>query len=87
MKKQYNPKDVVGYDAGEFVRYIGSSDEQVAWGSCADPRPFLKEGEAYLVKQVEVHSWHTKVYLESFPERPFPSCAFEPVSYSEGCPQ
>lgn len=45
------------------VRYIGATDDQVRWGSCADPRGVLTLGEIYEVDRQEVHSWHTKFWI------------------------
>ena len=61
---------------GGKVQYIGASDDQVRWGSNDDPREVLTEGETYTVKQVKVHSWHTKVVLEEFPDLKFNSVSF-----------
>ena len=48
-----------------FVKYNGeASDEQVNWGSNTDPRGLLNTENVYKVINVEVHSWHTKYYLE-----------------------
>jgi hypothetical protein len=38
-------------------------DEQVKWGYNSDPRGVLTVGEVYEVERVEVHSWHTKIFL------------------------
>ena len=63
---------------GYKVRYIGTSDEQVRWGGCDDPRLVLNEGEVYTVDHTEVHSYHTKVCLVEAVGR-FPSVAFREV--------
>jgi hypothetical protein len=62
---------------GHKVVYLGASDSQVAWGQCDDPRGTLTEGEVYTVDHTEVHSWHTKVYLEGHEGKAFPSAAFD----------
>lgn len=62
-----NPKKLV---------YVGTSDEQVRWGGNDDPRGVLEEGKAYTVIDWEVHSWHTKVTLEEFPDLRFNSASF-----------
>jgi hypothetical protein len=46
------------------VVYTGADDDQVRWGSCADPRGLLVEGETYEVEREDVHSWHTKLFLK-----------------------
>lgn len=61
---------------GAKVKFIGTSDAQVNWGGCDDPRAVLKEGETYAVESTEVHSWHTKVSLIGVDGK-FPSAAFE----------
>lgn len=66
--------------AGDKVKYIGTSNEQVKWGSNDDPRGLLTEGETYIVEAVEPHSWHTKYYLKEFPGKKFNSVSFEKVS-------
>lgn len=38
----WNPRDIVGYDAGDMIRYIGCTDGQVKYGGHDDPRPYLK---------------------------------------------
>ena len=48
---------------GSKVHYVGASDEQVRWGNCSDPRRLLLKDKTYVVENVEVHSWHTKVSL------------------------
>jgi hypothetical protein len=49
---------------GDRVIYIGCIDEQVSWGaSNDDPRKLLIEGNIYQIEKVEVHSYHTKLYL------------------------
>ena len=61
------------------VRYVGCSDDQVAFGGNKDPRPLLKEGEVYTVLEKKVHSYHTKYFLTVHPTLPFNSVSFEPV--------
>ena len=60
------------------LRYIGATDGQVNWGGNADPRGVLTEGEIYECIRVDVHSWHTKVFLKGFPKG-FNSLNFEEV--------
>jgi hypothetical protein len=67
------------YKEGKRVKYIGASIEQIKWGSNDDPRQLLTEGETYTVDEVEVHSWHTKIYLKEFPDKKFNSVSFIPV--------
>lgn len=48
---------------GSKVKFTGATDDQVKWGSNDDPRKLLEQGKIYTVREVEVHSWHTKIYL------------------------
>jgi hypothetical protein len=60
------------------AKYRGdASDDQVRWGSNADPRGILQSGKEYSIKRIVVHSQHTKVFLEDFPDMPFNSVHFE----------
>jgi len=52
--------------AGDIVEFIGATDEQVNFGNCDDPRAILSMGSKYKVREVEVHSWHTKITLAGF---------------------
>lgn len=63
---------------GDKVKYIGSSDEQVNWGSNDDPRNVLIVGDAYLVEKVEVHTSHTKLHLRGVYGK-FNSVSFEKI--------
>lgn len=63
---------------GETIRFAGASDAQVKWGSGSDPRPHMKEGDEFVIEDVEVHSWHTTVSLVGVPGR-FNSVCFEYV--------
>lgn len=45
------------------VIYEGANDDQITWGSCADPRGILEVGKSYEVERTEIHSWHTKLFL------------------------
>jgi len=60
------------------VRYLGATDEQVRWGSCADPRGKLEVGNVYEVEYREFHTWHTKLKLVGIPGK-FNSGSFEIV--------
>ncbi len=67
---------------GQRVQFNGSvSQSQISWGSHRDPRGVLTAGQVYTVSRVEVHSWHTKVFLEGFDEkdRSFNSVWLTPV--------
>ena len=59
------------------VKYIGTDDDQVRWGSNNDPRGLLEIGNIYEVEKEEVHTWHTKLYLKGINGR------FNSVSFKE----
>lgn len=63
----------------KVAKYIATdvTDEQIHWGSCGDPRDKLIAGNEYEIDKVEVHSWHTKVFLKDFPGVGFNSVWFE----------
>ena len=64
------------FRAGETVRFIGCSKEQIAWGNNDDPNQLLFVGDKYFVEKVEVHSQHTKLTLRGVSGR-FNSVCFE----------
>lgn len=64
---------------GDKVIFTEADDDQVNWGSNNDPRKILKLGEQYEVEKVEVHSWHTKVWLVGI-EGKFNSVHFKTIS-------
>ena len=67
-------------EIGSKVRYNGDVlEEQVRCGANDDPRTYLTQGAIYTVAEVEAHDWHTKVYLEEFPDLEFNSVHFETV--------
>lgn len=50
------------------AKYTGNvSKEQINWGGNTDPSGILKEGEIYNVVSIEVHSYHTRIFLEGKP--------------------
>ena len=68
-----------GCDKQQEVIYRGATNEQVNWGSNDDPRPLLRVGSRYILKNVDEHSWHTKYELVEFPGLHFNSVSFELV--------
>lgn len=64
------------FKVGDQVRYLGSTEEQVKWGSNNNPLGLLFEGDVYYVERVEVHSWHTKLTLRGVHGK-FNSVCFE----------
>lgn len=62
--------------SGDWVRYIGCSDDQLTYnGTADDPRPVLGEDEVYKVESVESHPWYTLVKLVAI-DGWFPSVCF-----------
>ena len=61
---------------GKKVTFTGCSEEQRKWGSYTGDISKLKVGNKYKVKDVEIHTWHTKVFLEGI-EGSFNSVCFE----------
>ena len=61
------------------IKYIGATEDQILWGNNDDPREILEINKTYTVDKVEVHSWHTKVYLKEFPGLKFNDVSFEKV--------
>ena len=52
------------FKVGDKVVFIGTTDEQVAWGNNDDPRLFLIPNTVtYVVENVDIHSQHTKLTL------------------------
>jgi hypothetical protein len=66
------------FKSGDKVRYTGSIEEQVRWGNNDNPVGILIEGDTYFVERVEVHTWHTKLYLRGVYGK-FNSVCFEKV--------
>lgn len=63
---------------GDYVKFLGCSKEQIAWGNNDDPNPHLFVGDKYFVEKVEVHSSHTKLTLRGVSGK-FNSVCFEKV--------
>lgn len=50
------------------------------WSGCADPTNVLSPGCLYDVERIEVHSWHTRIFLKDDIDRPehyYGSSAFD----------
>jgi hypothetical protein len=69
---------VENFRAGNTVKFIGCSKEQVQWGNNTDPKGILIVGDKYYVEHVEVHSHHTKLTLRGVSGK-FNSVCFEKV--------
>lgn len=66
--------------AGDTVKFLGCTKEQVQWGNNDDPNGLLFVGDKYLVERVEVHSQHTKIQLRGVLKQKFNSVCFEVVN-------
>ncbi len=53
------------------------TQHQIKWGGNTDPKGLLEVGKKYEVEGIEVHSWHTKVFLTDFPGKQFNSIWFD----------
>jgi len=53
--------------------------EKKRWGSNDNPKGVLFEGDVYYVERIEIHSWHTKLYLRGIRGGKFNSSCFEKV--------
>jgi hypothetical protein len=71
-------KEFGGFKVGGRVKFTKkATKEEIAWGSNDDPNELLVLGSEYTVASIEVHSFHTKLYLEGVEGR-FNTGSFEP---------
>jgi len=63
---------------GDKVKFIGCSESQIRWGTNDDPKDKLIIEEIYIIDEVEIHSWHTKVELVGI-KGSFNSVCFEEI--------
>ncbi len=68
-----------GLSAGTMVTFVEKdvSEAQINWGGHADPRGILVVGQKYIIDYTEVHSQHTKIFLEGHPGKSFNSVWFD----------
>ena len=59
------------------IKCIRNDDD--VWGGGGENHHLLEVGKEYTLEYVEVHSWHTIIYLEEFPNVEFNSVAFEEI--------
>ena len=62
--------------AGDTVKFLGCSSEQISWGNNDDPNSILFVGDYYYIEHVHVHSQHTKIELRGVKGK-FNSVCFE----------
>ena len=49
------------------LKYLGNAtNAQIRWGNHNDPRNLLEKNNMYDVDKIEIHSWHTKVFLKGY---------------------
>jgi len=63
-------------EIGEKVKFLGCCEAQHNWGSHTGDLSKLKIGKKYKVIKIEVHGWHTKVFIDGI-EGSFNSVCFE----------
>ena len=68
-------KGVVMFHKGDEIVCI--SDFENHWGNCDQIKGNLTVGKAYIISDVEVHNWHTKIRLIECPYKVFNSVHFE----------
>lgn len=52
-------------EIGSKIKYIGEiTKEQIQWGGHTDPRGLLKKNKVYIIENIEIHKWHTRIFLE-----------------------
>lgn len=73
--------DIHGTKKYDKVRCTNDSNNN--WGGCEPVGKHLAVDGIYTVDTVEIHSWHTKVYLIEFPDKAFNSVHFENVESGE----
>jgi hypothetical protein len=52
------------YKIGDKVKCITTDENVQSFGCCQGKLSQLSIGEIYKIRDIEVHSWHTKFYLE-----------------------
>jgi len=68
---------------GTGVRFTGvECKEQIQWGNHTNPDGILEKGETYVISKYEIHSWHTRVYLDGV-DGYFNALWFEQVDEAE----
>ena len=69
---------------GTWVKFTDRViDAQIKWGNHTDPRDLLDPTGIYIVDCTEIHSWHTKLFLQEFPGKSFNCAWFEEVKKEE----
>jgi hypothetical protein len=63
---------------GVKVKFI-LDREPLSWGVDNNNAKYLTLNQSYTIERTDVHSWHTKVYLQEIPNIPFSSIWFDEV--------
>ena len=66
-----------GFEIGDQVIFLGHNEWQVRWGDCDETVGVLEPGATYQIREIEVHSWHTKIRLVGFNGKGFNDCMFK----------
>ena len=59
------------------------SNDSDVWGGGGENHYLLEIGKEYTLEDIDVHSWHTIIYIEEFPNIEFNSVAFEEIEEVE----
>ena len=65
-------------EIGDKVKFTGCSTAQQNWGRNDNTTDKLVFGNEYIISDIEVHSWHTKISLVGI-EGKFNSVCFDAV--------
>lgn len=80
LEKAFDGFKKADFKKGSKVRCISVDEAQSRWGGNDSAAEYLEIGKVYiLARDPEVHSWHTKLYLEEVPGKKFNSVQFEEV--------
>ena len=67
----------MNFEVGNTVKYLGCTKEQTMWGNCDDPHMLIRDG-FFIVTDVEIHRYHTKLTLKDIIGK-FNSVCFEKI--------
>lgn len=82
-KRWRGPGMVINSEPGTPIIFHGASKAQIDWGGGkTDPNGLLDLGKEYTLAAVDIHSYHTNVRVEGFPQW-FPSSAFHHVDAND----
>lgn len=76
--------DIRNTKPGDKVVCVEQMGYLYFWGADrGNAKECLVVGKQYTVEKVEIHSWHTNVFLEGYPGIPFNSVQFKNVEGSK----